>query len=110
MGGMPFESFDKEEFESFYKAFFSMESFLDSNGRELLAILYALRSFWSLIQGKNAKLYTDSKNASIIAPKGSRSRRLQRQALEIFQFCAVNNMCPLISCGSLGRLMNMLIP
>ena len=35
---------DKEEFKLFYKAFSSMESTLDSNGRELLAILYSLKS------------------------------------------------------------------
>ena len=69
-----------------------MESTLDSNGRELLAILYSLKSFKSLIQGKVVKLYTDSKNASIIASKGSTSLRLQRHALEIFQFCAANNV------------------
>ena len=69
-----------------------MESALDSNGRELLAILYALKSFKSLIQCKVVKLFTDSKNASIISNKGSMSLRLQRQALEIFQFCAVYNV------------------
>jgi len=37
-------------------------------------------------------MYTDSKNASIIASKGSTSLTLQRHALEIFQFCAVNNV------------------
>ena len=62
---------DKEEFELFYKAFSSLESTLDGNGRELLAILYSLKSFKSLIQGKVVKWYTDSKNASIIASKGS---------------------------------------
>ena len=83
---------DKEEFELFYKAFSSMESTLDNNGRELLAILYSLKSFKSLIQGKVVKLYTDRKNASIIANKGSTSLRPQRHALEIFQFCAVNSV------------------
>ena len=82
----------EEEFELFYKAFCSMESVLNSNGRQLLAILYALKSLKSLIQGKVVKLFTDSKNASIISTKGSMSLRLQRQALEIFQFCAVNNV------------------
>ena len=77
---------DKEEFKLFYKAFSSLESTLDSNGRELLAILYSLKSFKSLIQRKAVKLYTDSKNASIIASKGSTSLTLQRHALEIFQF------------------------
>ena len=58
-----------------------MESTLDSNGREMLAILYALRSFKALVRGKVVKLYTDNKNASIISMKGSMSLRLQRQAL-----------------------------
>ena len=53
-------SIDKEEFDLFYKAFSSFESALDSNGRELIAILYSLKSFKSLIQGKVVKLYTDS--------------------------------------------------
>jgi len=83
---------DKEEFELLYKAFSSIESALDSNGRELLAILYSLKSFRSLIRGKVVKLYTDNKNASVIASKGSTSLKLQRQVLEIFQFCAVNNL------------------
>ena len=69
-----------------------MESTLDSSGREMLAILYALRSFKALVRGKVVKLYTDNKNASIISMKGSMSLRLQRQALEIFQFCAMNNV------------------
>ena len=83
---------NKGEFELFYKAFSSMESTLDSNDRELLAILCSLKSFKSLIQGKVVKFYTDSKNASVIASKGSTSLRLQRHALEIFQFCAVYNV------------------
>ena len=70
----------------------SIESALDSNGRELLAILYSLKSFKSLIQGKVVKLFTEGKNASIISTKGSMSLRLQRGALEIFQFCVVYNV------------------
>ena len=49
---------DKGEFELFYKAF---SSILDSNGRELPAIIYSLKSFKSLIQGKVVKLYTTAK-------------------------------------------------
>ena len=57
------------------------------------AILYALTSFETLIQGKAVKLYTDIKNASAICQSGgSTSLRLQQQALEIFPFCAVNNV------------------
>ena len=97
---------EKEEFDSFYKAFSSMESTLDSIGREkLLAILYSLKSFKSLIQGKVVKLYTDSKNASIIASKGSTSHRLQRHALEIFQFVLLI-ICRLKFSGSPGPLMS----
>ena len=52
---------DKEEFELFYKAFSSMESTLDSDGREFVAILYSLKSLKSLIQGKVVKLYRQQK-------------------------------------------------
>ena len=83
---------DMGEFELFYKAFSSMESILDSNGREFPAILYSLKSFKALIPRKVVKLYTDSKNASLIASKGSTSLRLQHHALEIFQFCAIYNV------------------
>ena len=41
-----------------------MESAIDGKGSELPAILYAHKTFKSLIQGKAVKLYTDSKNAS----------------------------------------------
>ena len=73
--------------------------FLDNLWNSLLigilgnCLLSFTKSFKSLIQGKVAKLYTDSKNASIVASKGGTSLRLQRHAsLEIFQFCTVNNV------------------
>ena len=69
-----------------------MESTLDSHGRELFPILYSLKSLKSLIQGNLFKLYTDSKNASIIASKGSTALRLQPHVVEILQFCAVYNV------------------
>ena len=86
-----------------------MESTLDSNGREMLAILYALRSFKALVRGKLVKLYTDNKNASIISMKGSMSLRLQRQALKIFQFCAMNNVTVEIEWIPRSLIMSMLI-
>ena len=67
-----------------------MESAIDGKGSELLAILYAHKTFKSLIQGKAVKLYTDSKNASAISQIGSTTLALQQQALEMFQFCGVN--------------------
>ena len=77
--------FIDKEFELFYKVFSSVESTLDSNGRELHAILYSLESFKSHIQGKVVKLFTDSKNAAC-------HFRLQCQPLEIVQFWALNNL------------------
>ena len=79
---------DSAEFELFFQAFSTMESFSDSNGRELLAILYSLKSFRSLIEGKVVKIYTDNRNAAIITRKGSMSLRLHKIALDIFHFCA----------------------
>ena len=40
---------DKEEFELFSKAFSSMKSTLNSNGGKLLAIIFTLKSFKSLV-------------------------------------------------------------
>ena len=91
VGDMPF-LLTRGSLNCFTKLFPLFESILDSNGRELLAILFSLKSFKSLIQGKVVKLHTDSKNASVIASKGSTSLRLQLHALEIFQFCAIYNV------------------
>lgn len=51
-------------------------------------MLYALKALKSLIRGKLVKLFTGDRNAAVISNKGSTS--LQRQALEIFQFCVFN--------------------
>lgn len=82
---MPFLS-TRRSLNSFTKRFPLGNLLLIAMVGNFLAILYLLESFKSLIQGKVVKLYTDSKNAFIIASKGSTSLRLQCQALEIFQF------------------------
>ena len=69
---------DKEEIDLFYKAFSSLESNLDSNGRDLSAISYALQSFYkSVIKRKLVKLFTRSRNAAVISNKDSTSLRLR---------------------------------
>lgn len=60
---------------------------MDSNGRELLAILYGLKSFRRLLSGKVVKFFTDNRNVAIISRKGSTSLRLHRLALDIFSLC-----------------------
>lgn len=57
---------------------------MDSNGRELLGILYGLKSFKSHLSGKVVKFFTDNRNVAIITRKGSTSLRLHRLALDIF--------------------------
>ena len=74
----------------FFQAFSSIQTKQDSNSRELLAILYGLKSFISFIQGKPVKVYTDNANAHIIARKGSTSLRLRDFALQNFQFCLLH--------------------
>lgn len=60
------------------QAFSSLESNLDSNGRDLLAISYALKSFYkSVIKRKLVKLFTRSRNAAVISNKDSTSLRLR---------------------------------
>ena len=69
---------DKEEIDLFYKAFSSLESNLDSNSRDLLAISYALKLFYkSVIKRKLVKLFTRSRNAAVISSKDSTSLRLR---------------------------------
>ena len=84
--------FDSEEFELYFQAFTSMQKIQDSNARELLAILYGLQSFKSLVQGKTVKIFTDNVNAVVIAKKGSMSFRLHDLAIRIFSFCVRNNV------------------
>ena len=45
-----------------------------------------------LFRAKKPNLTQTAKNVAIIACKGSTSLVLQRKALQIFQFCAINNV------------------
>ena len=81
-----------EEYDLFFQAFSSLESGLHSNARELLAILYSLKSFRASLTGKEVKVFTDSKNAASISAKGSNSLRLHALALEIFAYCAAHDI------------------
>ena len=90
-GGCAFRV-DSEEFDLFFQAFSSLESGLDGNARELLAILYGLKSFRASLTGKVVKVFTDSKNAASISAKGSNSLRLHALALENFAYCAAHDI------------------
>ena len=90
-GGCAFRV-DSEEYDLFFQAFSFLESGLDSNAKELLAILYGLRSFRASLTGKVVKVFTDSKNAASISAKGSNSFLLHALALEIFAYCAAHDI------------------
>lgn len=83
---------DRTELELYFNAFSSMEADLDSNSRELLAILYGLRSFRKHLKDCVVKFFTDNQNVAIICGKGSTSLRLHQFALDIFRFCIENNV------------------
>ena len=67
-GGCAFRV-DSEEYDLFFQAFSSLESGSDSNARELLAILYGLKSFRASHTGKVVKVFTDSKNGRRFPPR-----------------------------------------
>ena len=83
---------DSEEYDLFFQAFSSLESGLDNNARELLAILYGLKSFRIFLMGKVVKDFTDSKNAASNSAKGSDSLRLHTLPLEIFAYCVAHDI------------------
>ena len=60
---------DSEEYDLFFQAVSSLESGSDSNARELLAILYGLKSFRASLTGKVVQVFTDSKNAASISAR-----------------------------------------
>ena len=74
----------------FHKRFTNLETFSDSNQRELYSILFGLQSFRPFVKGKTVKIFSDNKNATIITQKGSTCLRLHDIALQIFEFCALN--------------------
>ena len=83
---------DSEEYDLFFQAFSSLDSGLDNNARELLAVLYGLKYFRASLMGKVVKVFTDSKNATLISVKGSNSLRLHSLALEMFAYCAIHDI------------------
>lgn len=60
--------------------------------RELSAILYALHSFLTLLEGSYVKWFSDSQNACKIIQVGSMRSDLHAIAVQIFQFCANNGI------------------
>ena len=90
-GGCAFRV-DSQEYYLLFQEFCSLESGSDSNARELLAILYGLKSFRASLTDKVDKVFTDSKNAASISAKGSNSLRLHALALEIFAYSAAHDI------------------
>ena len=63
-----------------------------STWRELSAILFALHSFLLLLMGSHVKWFSDSQSACKIIQVGSMRSGFHAIALEIFQFCANNDV------------------
>ena len=63
-----------------------------STWRELAAILFALHSFLPLLVGSYTKWFSDSQTACKIIQVGSMRSELHTIAVEIFQFCANNDI------------------
>ena len=63
-----------------------------STWRELSAILFALHSFLPLLVGSYTKWFSDSQTACKIIQVGSMRSELHTIAVEIFQFCANNDI------------------
>jgi hypothetical protein len=82
---------DSNEFDLYYKAFSSLEIDLDE-ARELLAVLYSLRSFKKYVKDGIVKIFTDNRNIAIICDKGSTSICLHQIVLDIFSFCFQNHI------------------
>ena len=69
-----------------------MEKIMDSNARELIAIVYFLASALPHIQGKTVTVHTDNMNAAIIGTSGSNKPRLNSYASLIANICTTNDI------------------
>ena len=63
-----------------------------STWRELAAIVLALESFASILEGSLVKWFTDSQTTARIREVGSMKLDLHRLAIKIFQFCAEHSI------------------
>ena len=68
------------------------EKVMDSNARELIAIIYFLASALPHVAGKTITLHTDNMNAAIIGTSGSNKPRLNSYAVLIANICTTNNI------------------
>lgn len=73
------------------------ESSESSTYRELLAILFALHSWWFISKEKTVQIFTDSLNCTFITRKGSMKAKMNGLALEISELVSDLNMQLIIS-------------
>ena len=75
-----------------HRSFNDRERSESSTWREIMAILYGLKSFFPDIRNKNISWKIDNYAASRIVKVGSRNAKLQDVALEIHEICFQNNI------------------
>ena len=75
-----------------YRNLESMERSESSTYRELLAILHAIETFDTLIQGNQILWHTDNFAAAIIVKKGSNKPKLQHLANSIYFACKIRKV------------------
>ena len=73
-------------------SFTEYEKQLSSTFRELLAVKFALKSYGGILRNQAIQVNIDNFSATRILTIGSAKDHLQRLAVEIFQYCLVNNI------------------
>jgi hypothetical protein len=63
-----------------------------STWRELENIHFSLKAFVSKIKGSNVKFFVDNKYTVSIIENGSMKLECHQFALEVFNFCGINNI------------------
>ena len=69
-----------------------LETSVDSNEREMKAVLELLFGSKTLLTNKCVTLHVDNENVAIIMKKGSGKMRFHHYALSVFNFCKENNI------------------
>uniref|UniRef100_A0A7M5UXS3 Reverse transcriptase domain-containing protein n=1 Tax=Clytia hemisphaerica TaxID=252671 RepID=A0A7M5UXS3_9CNID len=72
-------------------SFNELESKTSSTFRELLAIKNVLESLTEFVKNETIEWFTDNENSCRIIKSGSTKQHLQNLAIEIFNFCVINN-------------------
>ena len=77
------------------QTFSNMECLQSSTFRETITVLFALKSFKTLLFGQRISLFTDNTGVFSIISKGSPKENLQEIAEQIFFFC-FENQCEIV--------------